>query len=240
MEKLKQLLKQQGKIWLHGLMVVVPAIVTIWVIILAIDTLDGAVRTILEFVMSFFGGTEDGTAALLAGPGFGLAITFLMIYLVGVAANVWFLRDPMKRVEKVIDHVPVIKSIYSSIRDLTQFLGNSEPETRGRPCVVTTADGTVRMLGLLTQKKPQRFMPQEEEERVGVYFPMSYQIGGYTVYVPADRVEVIEGMTVEELFKLCMMAGLSSKEVPGEPGEEEPSQVPDERSAGDTEGTWLR
>lgn len=47
---------------------------------------------------------------------------------------------------------------------------------------------------------------------------MSYQIGGYTLYVPRERVEIIEEMDVEELFRLCMTAGLSSKK--GEEGAE--------------------
>jgi uncharacterized membrane protein len=210
MDRLKQALKNQGKIWLHGLIVVVPAIVTLWVIVLAIETLDNAVSTALKFILGLFLNGENAFVLFVTSPGVGLIITFLTIYLAGIAAGVWFLRDPMKKVEGIINRVPVVKSIYSAIRDFLKFVGSGEPETRGRPCVVKNEDGTVRMLALLTQPRPERFLPPEDRERVGVYIPMSYQIGGYTVYLPRERVEVIDDMDVEELFKLCMTAGLSS------------------------------
>jgi uncharacterized membrane protein len=44
---------------------------------------------------------------------------------------------------------------------------------------------------------------------VGVYLPMSYQIGGYTVFVPRSSVERIE-MSVEDAMRFVLTAGMSS------------------------------
>lgn len=57
------------------------------------------------------------------------------------------------------------------------------------------------MLGIATNKT--------EGERVGVYFPLSYQIGGYLVYLPAERLKPLD-LDVESTMKLIMTAGLSA------------------------------
>jgi uncharacterized membrane protein len=47
---------------------------------------------------------------------------------------------------------------------------------------------------------------------VPVYLPMSFQIGGFTLYVPRETVREIDGMTVEELLKVAMTAGVGTME----------------------------
>ncbi len=49
------------------------------------------------------------------------------------------------------------------------------------------------------------------EDRVAVYLPMGYMIGGYTVFVPRDWTESIE-MTVEEAMRSSLIAWMASKQ----------------------------
>ena len=44
-----------------------------------------------------------------------------------------------------------------------------------------------------------------------VYLPMSYQLGGFTVIVPAENVREL-AMTVEEALRFCVTAGVSRTE----------------------------
>jgi uncharacterized membrane protein len=44
---------------------------------------------------------------------------------------------------------------------------------------------------------------------VAVYLPMSYQIGGYTLYLPGSSIEPLD-MPVEDAMRLILTAGLSS------------------------------
>ncbi len=48
------------------------------------------------------------------------------------------------------------------------------------------------------------------EDKVAVYLPLSYQLGGYTVYLSKDRVKVID-MSVEDAMRRVLTAGLSTK-----------------------------
>ena len=50
----------------------------------------------------------------------------------------------------------------------------------------------------------------EGDQLIGVYLPLSYQIGGYTIYLPRDRVKPVD-MTVEEAMRLTLTGGMSGE-----------------------------
>jgi uncharacterized membrane protein len=129
--------------------------------------------------------------------------------MIGLLAKSWLFGWLINLGEQMVERIPLVKSLYSAVRDLLQFLGGTREESRGRPAVLKSADGEIVLLGLITQTKPQKFLP-DDEERIAVYLPMSYQIGGFTFYVPPDRVQEIEGITVEDLLKLSMTAGVGA------------------------------
>ena len=49
-----------------------------------------------------------------------------------------------------------------------------------------------------------------EDDFVAVYFPMSYQIGGYTVYMPKEAVEPLD-IDLETGMRLAVTGGLGSQ-----------------------------
>jgi uncharacterized membrane protein len=51
---------------------------------------------------------------------------------------------------------------------------------------------------------------------VAVYLPMSYMVGGYTIFVPRDLVETT-GLSVEEGMRIALMGGVRSSATPAAP-----------------------
>ena len=203
-------LKEQGKVFLNGLIVVLPLLVTAWLVVAGVVWIDQTVRSgIFIAVRTVLPDADPDAIRGAILPGVGVLISIFLTYLVGLLAGSWILRWPLRQAEMVVNRIPLIKSLYSATKDLLQFLGGTRAESRGKPCVVRSDDGALKLLGLVTQEAPEQFMPgEEEDERVAVYVPMSYQIGGYTLFVPQRNVERIEGMSVEQLLKLCMTAGI--------------------------------
>ena len=54
-------------------------------------------------------------------------------------------------------------------------------------------------------------LPAGHEDRVAVYLPMSYQIGGFLVVVPKSAVQPLD-MKVDEALRLAVTAGVSAEE----------------------------
>jgi uncharacterized membrane protein len=201
-------LKSAGTTFLNGLVIVAPVLITVYVVGAALWGLDRLVRGGLARIDIW----PDWLTVGPQGdpiPGIGIVVGVVGIYMVGLLARSWLFGKLISIGESIVERIPLVKSLYSAVRDLLQFLGGTKAESRGQPAAIRDRDGTVLMLGLITQKRPQKFLPTDGE-RIAVYLPMSYQLGGYTVYVPPDRVEPMEGVSVEELMKLALTAGVGA------------------------------
>jgi uncharacterized membrane protein len=190
--------------FVKGLIVVTPIILTCYVVGGAMWWLDMRLRHGLDYVLGD------------SYPGLGIAVGVGGIYVVGLLTRTWLFRMLIRMGEGVVERIPLVKSLYSAIRDLLQFLGGSNASGRGVPAVLDLNDGAVKMLCIRTQETAQSFMPASED-RVAVYLPMSYQLGGFTLYVPREDVEQIDGMTVEQLLKLALTAGIGTGKAGLEP-----------------------
>ena len=89
-----------------------------------------------------------------------------------------------------------------------QPAGNSTE--RDLRSVVVVRLGDMRLLGFVTRDD----LPELEAQAggidlVAVYLPMSYGIGGYTVYLPKDQCESLD-MPVETAMRMALTAGMSS------------------------------
>jgi uncharacterized membrane protein len=110
--------------------------------------------------------------------------------------------------EKLLLEIPLVRSVYAALRDLLGlFAEHKEPSLQ----VVSLAlPGNMRVLGFITRADwtdAPRGMAHGDE--VAVYLPMSYQIGGYTVFVPRTACTPVE-MSREEAMKFILTAGLKS------------------------------
>ncbi|NLW49898.1 MAG: DUF502 domain-containing protein [Candidatus Brocadiaceae bacterium] len=193
--------KRHGAVLLNGFIVVAPIIVTVYVVWKTLWWLDTTVRAGLTRLS--WGGPP---------PGIGIVIGLGAIYAVGLLAKLWIFGGLIRLGEKLIDRIPLVKSLYSAVRDLLQFLGGTQAQSRGKSAVLRSKDGRIELLGIITQEKPERFLPGQEG-KVAVYLPMSYQLGGYTVFVPKDLVEELPGVSVEEMMKLTLTAGVGGSAV---------------------------
>jgi len=185
-------------IFLQGVAVITPALLTVYICFKAIWWLDSTVRGGLARVTS------------VSVPGIGAVVALVAIYMVGLLTRNWLFQKLVGFGEAVVNRIPLVKSIYSAIKDMLQLVGGGEAASRGTAARLTLLDGKVHMLGIVTQKRPESLIGDAEEGRVGVYLPMSLQIGGFTVYVPHESVEELPDMDVETVMKLSMTAGVSS------------------------------
>src|SRR4030095_7948389 len=86
--------------------------------------------------------------------------------------------------ESFLARIPIVKTIFGAFKDITQFLpaGGKEGDlTR----VVLWRCGSAQLVGFVTEEHVSpRLFGDNPSGIVAVYFPMSYQIGGYTLYLP--------------------------------------------------------
>lgn len=188
--------------FLTGLFVLLPIMVTLavvmWLIGTAETVLGGFIRVLLP-----------GDAYL---PGMGLVVSLLTIMLVGLLMQAIFFRELVNWVEDLLERIPLIKTVYSAVKDLTGFFSRAGSGSRrfGQVVLVQMPHLPVRMLGFVTldDLEGAGLPTVEGVDSVAVYLPMSYQIGGYTVLLPRSYLTPLD-MGMEEAMRFLITAGLS-------------------------------
>ena len=142
-------------------------------------------------------------------PGMGLLIGFLLLFLVGLAVNAFIVRRVLGFGEELLLRVPVVKTVYSAIRDMTRLV-NTEKKKGDLDRVVTLDFGFGMLIGFVTQEHANTLGIGGGEDLVAVYLPMSYQIGGYTIYIPRSRL-VETDLSVEQAMRIVLTGGVRGR-----------------------------
>lgn len=142
-------------------------------------------------------------------PGMGIVVAIALTMLVGVLINNRVGRFFVHKLHYFITHVPIAKTIYNSVQDLLQFFASSREKEKMDQVVEIDMGNNIRLIGFITQPTPS--IPIENktgEDLIGVYLPLSYQIGGYTMYMPRNQVKPVN-ISVEQAMRLTLTAGMT-------------------------------
>jgi len=171
--------------FLRGLIVIVPAAITVWVLYQVFVTLDSLVG--------------------LPYPGAGVGLTLLVILVIGFLASNIVTRKLFEWTEMLFSRAPLAKIIYNAIRDLVEaFVG--EQRRFNRPAVVELdATSAVKVIGFITRDSINSGVLAGH---VAVYFPQSYNFAGNLAFVPADRVQPLD-IDPTQAMTLIVSGGVS-------------------------------
>lgn len=183
-------MKRHVRILLTGVLVAAPFAATAYVVWWVVVALDRLGRAALP------GGVQEWLTA-----GAGVAIVVGGLYLVGLLMHVWVFRWLVGLLERIVQRLPVVKTVYESVRDILKLFAG-EPKQMGQVVRYRLPGTDAALLGIRTSTSPRG---AGEGGKVAVYLPMSYQLGGFTLYVPAEAVEPLD-MSVEEALKIAATA----------------------------------
>jgi len=139
-------------------------------------------------------------------PGMGFGLSIVLVLLAGFGMYSFVVRAVHRALTGVVERIPVVKSVYGMITDVMRLFGSAENKPFRRVVLVAVSEG-VEQLGFLT-KADFAEHPDVGADKVAVYLPMSYQLGGFTMIVPKTRVRDI-AMTPEEALRFCVTAGVT-------------------------------
>jgi uncharacterized membrane protein len=190
-------------LFLQGLIALLPLAVTItilwWLGVTAERTLGGAVRWALP----------EGWYV----RGMGIAAGVIVIFLVGVLMNIYGVPRLIHLGEQLIGRIPLVKTVYGAVRDLLGFF--SQPggaRDVSKVVIVTFGTSDVRAIGLLTRESFDDLPPGlGGEGYVVVFFPYSYQVGGFTMILPRESVQPLD-MGLEDAMRFIVTAGAKAGE----------------------------
>jgi len=193
-----------GRSILTGLVTTLPVVITLYLLYwLAVSTeslLGGTIRLMLPEALYW--------------PGMGLIAGLIVVFVVGLLMHIYVVQRLFAKVEQLIYHMPLIKSVYRAIRDFFNYFSSTTKKEFEQVVAVTIGDTGMQVIGFVTQAIPEH-LPEgfREEGSILVYLPLSYMIGGYAVLMPRSLVRPID-MNMEEALRFTLTAGVTGTTTP--------------------------
>lgn len=199
-------MKWIGKAFLTGLAAIVPIVVTLYLIYWLAVTAETALGDLFRHLL------PQGWY----WPGMGLGAGLLLAFLTGLLMHAWLVQRLYGRVEGLLYRIPLIRSVYGSMRDLVNLFSQAREKTLHQTVILSW--GGMRLIGLITRQDLTN-LPAGigAADDVIVLLPMSYNVGGYIVVVPRSAVQPID-MSVEDALRFTLTAGIT-----GLPGKQPPA-----------------
>jgi uncharacterized membrane protein len=185
-------------VW-RGFVVIVPFLfslaVVFWILARLEAYMGGALKLILPFYI----------------PGMGILGFILLLYLVGRFMDKG--RPGAKLIEfggQQLERAPFINTLYAGIRDLIRSISMAGQRGKNAKQVVLVSLGNdVQIIGFVTSEDiPAVNAAVGEDSLVAVYLPFSYQLGGFTVYLPARLLKAVN-MTVGQAMEVVLSAAMA-------------------------------
>jgi len=191
-------MKQLYRYFFRGLITILPLALTVYLLYIFLAWTETVALLVLRpFIGSFY------------VPGMGLALGILSIIAIGYLTTKERVVRMLTLVERPFTNLPVIKSIYSSLKSFADYFSPGSKQDAQQVVALRLPGQPMELVGLVTRRDveslPEGFL---RGDRVAVYLPMGYMIGGYTVFVPREWVQPVQ-MSVEEAMRSSLIAWMA-------------------------------
>lgn len=187
--------------FLRGLGVVLPIALTLYFVVWSVRAAEMLMKPLALLMIP---STRDYI------PGSGLVLGIALVYLTGLLVQLFVIEWLVGLGQHMLERTPLVKSIYNALNDFMSYIVRRPSETASRVVNVKLAD-ELSLVGFITDPDPVSLRaPGDPDDRVAVYLPMSYQLGGFTVLLPRDRLRPLD-LGVEDAMRLVLTAGVGSR-----------------------------
>ena len=186
-------MKRLARYFIQGLLIIGPSFFTIYIVYILFTFLDTNIQSFFEEYLPF------------RIPGAGILALLFAITLLGFLGQSILFRPIERLLDRVLQRAPLIKFIYSSIRDLlSAFVGQERKFNRPVLVKVNTISELEKMGFITTEDLSELGI----KEKVAVYFPHSYNFSGEMFIVPKEAITPLN-IPAAEVMKFIVSGGVT-------------------------------
>lgn len=208
--------------FLRGLAVLLPALLTIWILVWGYGVIKANVsiyinRGLVWLILQFQGDhgltREDLTRIFVdgaAGSAMGFFIALLLVFVVGALLASVVGRALWRLVEAFIMNTPVLRRVYPYVKQVTDFVLTQEEKQKmfSRVVAVEYPRKGIWSIGFVTGSGLTKITQSVQKEFLTVLVPNSpTPVTGYVIVVPKEQTIALD-MTIEEAFRFAISAGV--------------------------------
>lgn len=191
-----------------GLLVWLPLAITVWVLTQALDVVNGVFGSLLAALALVLPGSwRAGLLGLQHVPGLGLVIVAGGLLATGVFVANIFGQWLLTQWDRLMSHIPIVKSIYSSVKQVSDTLFSSSGNAFREAVLVQYPRAGSWTIAFVTGTPSGEVACHLEEEHVSLYVPTTPNpTSGFFLIVPRADVKPLQ-MTVDEALKYIISMG---------------------------------
>ncbi len=189
------------KYLITGLLIWIPLVITIWVLLLVVDTLD---QTLLLLPAEWRPEQWLGMKV----RGMGVLLTALIVFVTGVLAANFIGQRLVKIWDDVLHRIPFVSWVYSGVKQVSDTLFSSSSVAFRKAVLVQWPRPGMWTIAFLTGVPRDDVARHLQGEHVSIYVPTTPNpTGGYFVMLP--RTDVIElEMSVDTALRYIISMGV--------------------------------
>jgi len=195
------------KYFIAGLFVLLPLVVTGYILVNGLLIIDG-----------FFG----NFVRMVAGkdiPGVGTGLTFLLILGTGLVATNVIGKKIIGLGERILVKIPIVRNLYQGVKQLIDAFSNStNKDAFKRVVMLEYPRKGVYSVAFVTSESSGEVQARTNQTCLTVFIPTTPNpTSGFFLVVPADECITLD-MSIEEAFKLIISGGILVPPWKGESG----------------------
>lgn len=185
----KSIFKLFLKYFFRGLLYAAPVTITIYIIVELFKFFDGLIPVGINI------------------PGMGFLVLIVAITILGVVGSSIILEPLKSQFNQILDKAPLLKTIYSSVKDLLSAFVGSKKSFDKPVLVKINKDSNLEKLGFITAEDLKKI--GVTDDRIGVYLPHSYNFSGNFFIVPASQVTPVKNVKSADFMKFIVSGGVT-------------------------------
>jgi len=198
--------------FLTGIVVIAPVGLTVWLIWSVIGWVDG-------FVLPFVPGSYQPENVLKSVFGAetelqlrGIGVVFFLVFttFIGWLAKGLLGRSLIRTGESVVNRMPVVRSIYSGVKQLAETVFAQADRSFEKACLIEYPRKGIWAIGFISTKAKGEVKARTDlaGELLSVFIPTTPNpTSGFLLFFPAEDVIELD-MSIEDAAKLVISAGL--------------------------------
>lgn len=179
-------MKKLMNFFLKGLLVFVPAALTVFAIVWVFTSLDKLLNAPV--------------------PGLGFLVTILFITVIGFLASNFIGNKFFSMIERLFKKLPLVKLLYSGIKDMIEAFAGQK-KSFDKPVIVELIENGPKAMGFITRESLD-FLSLTDH--VSVYLPQSYNFAGSVLLFPSNRVKPLD-IESSDAMAFIVSGGVSGK-----------------------------
>jgi uncharacterized membrane protein len=196
----RQILRTLRRVFVSGILVVVPVTVTLFVLYFLFQKIDGLLSPLFVKYLGF------------SLPGMGFLATLLLIFVAGVIARNVIGGRLFGLGELIFVRTPLVRAVYTAAKQLLEAVTSTDRKAFSRAVMIEYPRPGVYTIGFASAE-PELRTGNQSQSMIAIFVPSTpTPVTGFVVLLPASEVHELQ-MTTEEAIKYIVSGGFAAPPV---------------------------